>query len=368
MADAAHVTHTVLDTPIGADPDPGEFIRAAMRWHFDPATGSPFWLARAKTLDFDPLTDVRSFDDLALFPNVCDDLRYVPVGDLIPRGYGGRADVCGIFESGGTTGRPKRVVLLRDWFEKSQARFGEHLDEHGVPRGVNWLTLLPSGPHVGTYAYGHAAKERGGHVFTIDMDPRWVKQLIAAGRTDDSRAYTGHILEQARDILRDQEVGVLAITPPVLELLANDEELTELVRRKAKAVVWVGAHMDASTRELLADEVFPGKPLVGFFGNTTVLHSSGQRAGGDGDLCVFDPPSPFITFRVVDPDGGQPVGYGERGQIVFSHVSRSMLLPNNLDRDMATRVEGRPGQVGDSVADVAPIPVFDGETVIEGVY
>ena len=50
------------------------------------------------------------------------------------------------------------------------------------------------------------------------------------------------------------------------------------------------------------------------------------------------------------------------------HVSKSFLLPNNLERDMATRIEPPEGQVGDSVADVTPVPRFEGEEIVEGVY
>src|SRR5512144_1206066 len=95
-------TCAILDLPPDVPPDPDEFIRAAMEWHFNPETASPFWLQRARSLDFDPRTDVRSHDDLRLFPNVAGELRDVSVADLIPRGYGPRPDVAGIFESGGT--------------------------------------------------------------------------------------------------------------------------------------------------------------------------------------------------------------------------------------------------------------------------
>ncbi|MDT7538348.1 MAG: hypothetical protein QOI82_1933, partial [Actinomycetota bacterium] len=62
------------------------------------------------------------------------------------------------------------------------------------------------------------------------------------------------------------------------------------------------------------------------------------------------------------------VPYGQRGQVVMNHVSKSFLLPNNLERDMATRMRPLDGQVGDSVADVTPVQQFDNEDVIEGVY
>src|SRR5688500_15241280 len=111
-------THPVLDLPAHVQPDPDEFIQAAMEWHFGPETGSPFWLRRAKSLDFDPRKDVETHDDLRLFPNIVNELRDVPVTDLIPRGYGARPDIVGVFESGGTTGVPKRVVCLGDWLER----------------------------------------------------------------------------------------------------------------------------------------------------------------------------------------------------------------------------------------------------------
>src|SRR5437762_761170 len=101
-------TCSVLDLPLRAIPDPDEYIRAAMQWHFGPDTGSRFWLKRAATLDFDPRADVKSVEDLTLFPNVANEWRDVRAEDLIPQGYGPNPDVVGVFESGGTTGAPKR--------------------------------------------------------------------------------------------------------------------------------------------------------------------------------------------------------------------------------------------------------------------
>jgi hypothetical protein len=52
----------------------------------------------------------------------------------------------------------------------------------------------------------------------------------------------------------------------------------------------------------------------------------------------------------------------------MNHVSKGMFIPNNLERDNAIRLPGPDGQVGDSVSGVAPVPTFDGQAVIEGVY
>jgi hypothetical protein len=84
-ARAMSTTDTALDVPVPDVPDVDELVRAAVRWHFDSATGSPFWVRRAATLGFDPLTEVDTLADLAMFPNVVDELRDVPVRDLVPR-------------------------------------------------------------------------------------------------------------------------------------------------------------------------------------------------------------------------------------------------------------------------------------------
>jgi phenylacetate-coenzyme A ligase PaaK-like adenylate-forming protein len=345
-----------------------EFVQEMMRWHFSPQTGSPFWLQRAKTLDFDPLADIRGFEGLTLFPNVVDELRGIPVRDLIPQGFGDRHEAI-VCESGGTTGEPKRVVFAAEWHRRSVQWFSECLDNHGVPRGVDWLSAVPAGPHnVGAMA-ADAATLRGGLNFSIDLDPRWVKKLIAGGHTDMASAYTDHLVEQAGYILGSQEVGVLFATPPMLERLAQHDDLVELVNRKLHAIIWGGTHMDADNRDLLRDEVFPGVKLVGGYGGTMMMAPAMERPGLTGsEPCVFDSFAPYTTLRVTDPETGQVVPYGERGQVVVHHLSRNALMVNNAERDYATRVQPPTNRFGDSVADVSPAASFTGATVIEGVY
>jgi phenylacetate-coenzyme A ligase PaaK-like adenylate-forming protein len=360
---------SAVDATFDVHTDPDEFIQAAMDWHFSPATGSPFWLTRADSFDFDPRADVRSFEDLTLFPNLTNELRDVRARDLIPRGYGPDPDVVGVFESGGTTGAPKRIVMLREWWDRVLAWYVVHLERLGVPRNRDWLSLFPSGPHMAGAMMKAQAEALGGLPLTIDMDPRWVKKLIAAGKTEEADAYAEHLIDQAAFVLHSQDIAVLTCTPPVLERLARREELVELVREKVQAIEWGGAHMDADTRHLYRTEVFPRIALHGGYGSTMVLGGTTERPGlTDDDPCIFDPFSPYVTFSVVDPDTGHKVAYGERGQVVMNHVSKSFLLPNNLERDMATRIRPLDGVVGDSVADVTPLQQFDNESVIEGVY
>jgi hypothetical protein len=361
-------TFAALETPVGVDPDPEEFIQAAMNWHFSSQTGAPFWLERAKNLDFDPRADVKTVEDLRLFPNIMGDLRDVSVTDLIPRGYG-RDEIPGVYESGGTTGAPKRVLMFDDVADRVMAWLNIRADEHAVPRNTPWLAITPTGPHMVGHLLEQQARTRGGIPFTVDMDPRWVKKLIAAGKVDEVNGYIDHLIEQAAFVLRSQDVGVLVTTPPMLERLARNDELVDLINTKIRAVIWSGAHMDADTRYVFRTEVFPDAAFFGYYGSTMILDAAAERTGlGVDDPCVFDTHAPFVTFSVVDPETLRPVAYGERGQVVMNHVSKGMLMPNNLERDEATRVQPPPGQVGDSVADVSPLKTFEDTAVIEGVY
>ncbi|MEU3963795.1 aminotransferase class III-fold pyridoxal phosphate-dependent enzyme [Streptomyces buecherae] len=360
---------SVLDAAWSRPPAMSELLTAAMEWHFNPKTGSRFWLERAKSLDFDPRKDIRSEADLALFPNIVDELRDVRIADLVPRGYGDERIPLDVYESGGTTGSPKRVAWLPDHHERLCAWHSEVLDDRGVPRDVNWLTIGPSGPHIFGPISRTMAHRRGGVPFSVDLDPRWAKKCVAEGRSEETRRYLEHVLDQVEWILRSQDVGVVFTTPPLLEALADHEEMADLINRKVRTLIWGGASMSVDTRGLFRDEVFPDAQLLGFYGSTMVGGGMYERAGLAADApSTFDPPYPFISMRVVDPDTGEPVPYGERGQVVMNHVSRAMLIPNNLERDTALRLPGVPGLGGDAVADIRPVPTFAGTAVVEGVY
>ncbi|MFJ8357244.1 phenazine antibiotic biosynthesis protein [Streptomyces sp. NPDC093984] len=360
---------TILDAGPFDGVDPDEFVRAAMQWHFTPETGSRYWLDRAERLAFDPRHDVKGVQDLSLFPDLTDELREARVTDLIPRGYGSQARLLNVFDSGGTTGAPKRVVQMDDWMRHGTEQVGRRLKDHGLPVGALWLTVAPTGPHLVGDVLQRAAAGLGSPGLGVDMDPRWVRKLVASGRRDEVDAYTDHIVDQCRRILLSQDIGVIAATTPLLERFAREDELVEIINGSAKAIIWGGTHMDPDTRDLLRSDVFPDVPVIGMYGNTMMLTALVERVGlTESEPCVFDPVSPYVFLSVVDPDTGEQVAEGERGRVVVSHVSKSMLIPNNWERDTALRVRPAEGHVGDAVADVAPVATVKGETVIEGVY
>jgi hypothetical protein len=366
----ADIDFSLLDVPRSVPvEDPDAYLRAAMAWHFGEDTGSAFWLRTAHTLDFDPLTDIRSFADLQLFPNLVNELRSVPVEDLIPRGYGSQgsqAPLPQIFESGGTTGPPKRTAQLPDWIAQVVHWQTEDFAAGGFLRGEGFLCLMPSGPH-GVGYFSRLVSERLGSVFhPIDIDPRWVKKIAARNAAAEVAAYIDHVIEQAVFVLQTQNVANLHTTPPLLEAIARNDHVVDLVNAKIRYLLLSGAHVDADTLDLLR-EIFPNTTITMAFGSTMVLSQAVTRTTEDGSF-VFDPRTPYVVFWVVDPDTGKQVAYGQLGQVVMNHISKGMFIPNNLERDMAIRMPGPAGHVSDSVSAVRPVSTFEGEAVIEGVY
>jgi phenylacetate-coenzyme A ligase PaaK-like adenylate-forming protein len=358
---------SLLDVPRSAPvEDPEAYLRAAMAWHFGEDTGSPFWLRTARTLDFDPLTDVKTFADLRRFPNLVNELRGVAVEDLIPRGYGSAPPVPQIFESGGTTGAPKRTVQMPDWIAQVVRWQTEDFAAGGFVPGRGFLCLMPSGPH-GVGYFSRLVAERLGAIFhAIDIDPRWVKKVAARNAGGEVAAYVDHVVEQAVFVLQTQDVANLHTTPPLIEAIARDDRVVDWVNEKIRYLLLSGAHVDADTLDLLR-EIFPETTITMAFGSTMVLSQAVTRIT-DGDSFVFDPRTPYVVFWVVDPETGERVSYGQRGQVVMNHISKGMFIPNNLERDLAIRMPGPAGQLSDSVSEVRPVTTFEGEAVIEGVY
>lgn len=336
-------------------------------WHFDPLTGSPYWLRRAATLGFDPRTAIQTFDDLARFPAVADEWRNVPASDLIPRGIPGPHSV---WETGGTTGAPRRIVDARER-TRGMERINRLLDRPGFPgagASGDWLHVGPTGPHLVGTNVSRLARMRGALLHTVDLDPRWVKRLYQSGDLTGARRYTEHVVEQALLVLRSQPIVVLTITPPLLQALCAHPEAGALVQEKVRGVIWFGTSMGEEALRLLEEELLPDACLVGWYGNTLAgIACQRPKLPGDRFRCIFVPPSPGAILRLLDPkDPTRQVGYGEEGQVRLSVINPEIFLPWHLERDRAVRVEPAPGDAWDGLARVAPL---EGATpAVEGVY
>lgn len=347
------------------DPEFDSHIRKLMAWHFGAETGSPFWLGKLDGLGFDPVAEVQVLADLTRFPDVSAELRSVPAQDLIPRGLSDRP--FRVYDSGGTTGSPKRIV---DSAYRSQVTewARERLIANGVPAEGNWLHLGPSGPHVIGFDTGRYAALGGGIFYTVDLDPRWVKKLLSDGRGEEADAYIQHLLDQAETVLESQDIAVLNTTPPLLEAICARPRLYELVRTKVRAIIWAGTSISRESLKQLDEVFFPAARVVGVYGNS-LMGVAPQRPARPGDAhpSVFEPFPETTRLHLVD-EAGEPVAYGERGRVLLHLVSEEMFLPNVLERDTAIRIEPRDGSTVDGLADVQTYRTLDDVAIIEGVY
>ena len=192
-------------------------MREIVAWHFDPATGSPFWLDYAKKLGWDPRKEISGFGDLSRFPAFEDEwLRGGPVQRWIPKGFAGKPVY--VFETGGTTGIPKTRVAFED-FRTDYELFSSTLPDEYFPKGSNWLMLGPSGPRRLRLSVEHLAQYRGGICFCVDLDPRWVIKLIKKGWMEHLEAYKSHVIDQAVSILQaGHDIRCMFTTPKLLEV------------------------------------------------------------------------------------------------------------------------------------------------------
>ncbi|GHD81052.1 AMP-binding protein [Streptomyces goshikiensis] len=361
------MTELVNDV-LGAD-DPNavsKHLREMMRWHFDPATGSPFWLRKAPGLGFDPLTDIVEIADLRRFPDVSGELRTVPVEDLVPEGSAGNS--FDVFESGGTVGAPKRVVDSESRGQNVEW-VSEVLTDHGFPSQGHWLHVGPTGPHVVGRTVRHLAQLRGSMCFTLDFDPRWVKRLIGSGRPELAAEYREYLLDQIELVVNSQNIKVLFITPPVLEAVCARPALYDALGASLEGILWAGTSISPESLHQIEETFFPRARVAAIYGNTLMgIAPQRVREAGDSHPAVFRPYFPQSIVELLHPETGEPVEYGERGQVLVHQLSKDMFLPNVLERDTAIRVRPAKGDHIDGLADIGPLTTKDAPAVIEGVY
>jgi hypothetical protein len=346
-----------------------QHLTNVMDWHFSPNTGSPFWLEMRSQLAFDPIKDIRSFADLSLFTDVSLALREVSVEDLQPRGLD-NADLAGIFESGGTTGKAKRIVVYEEWLSQLvnwRLEGFDKLPESGGSR--NTLAIIPSGPHIVAAINLRRARALGGHCFTVDLDPRWAKNLLRAGDMDNVKLYIDHLLDQAESIIATQSLAYLVTTPPLLEAIARRRSLVKYLNQTLEMIIWGGTKMDADTLEYLKTAVFPDVTITASYGSTMILSETRARMNQDyNGSPIFDSYAPYVLLEVVDPESKLPVVNNKRGQVVMNHLSKFALFPNILERDTAVRLPALHDYPGAAVAEVITVTEVSNQVVIEGVY
>lgn len=343
-----------------------EHIRDIIQWHFAPETGCSFWLDWAKTAGWDPRKEVRCFADLVVkFPHFQDEwLRDQQPEVWVPKAYRGRP--YNVFETGGTTGMPKQRIGWDDYKVDYEEFSGKISDEH-FPRGGAWLMVGPTGPRRLRLAIEHLANFRGSPCYFVDLDPRWVKRVIAEKKFDVARAYMDHVVDQAVVLLKHRRITGLFTTPKLLEVLGEKVNLWD---SGIRGVFCGGTSMLPQQVRFVIEEVLENR--IGFYptyGNTLMgLAASVPLTPEDHYSITYYAPQPRAVLRVVDPQQTtQLKNYGEWGRVELTTLTKEFFMPRFLERDEAIRRAPRAPYAWDGVAEVRPFGAME-KQIVEGVY
>jgi len=339
-------------------------LREIIQWHFSPETGCPFWLDWAAK-NFDPRKEVRTVDDLLKFPHFQDEfLRDLQPESWVPAAFKGQP--FNIFETGGTTGMPKQRIGWND-YKVDYSEFSEKINDAHFPRGGAWLMMGPTGPRRLRLAIEHLANVRGSSCYFIDLDPRWVKKVLAAKKYQEAKDYMAHVVDQAATILKHRKVSGLFTTPKLLEALAEKVNLWDAGIR---GVFCGGTSMKPQEVRYLVEELLEGR--IGFYptyGNTLMgLAASVPLQPEDQFSVTYYAPQPRAILRVVNPNQtSETVEYGQFGRVELTTLTKEFFMPRFLERDEAIRRAPRPPYAWDGVGDVRPFGAME-KNIVEGVY
>lgn len=261
-------------------------------------------------------------------------------------------------ETGGTTGPPKKTVYLFDaLYEPNQEidpydihtpfynllirEVHELMEEFNVPRGMNWLAIVPTGPHaIGKWAQLRWERDFVNMMFMIDLDPRFVKKAMMKDPKIGGM-YVQHLRDQVENIVKQEfplingifTTGVLIEQMyPLVEQLATKGNL--------KAILHGGTPMPEETFKILTEDL--KLPVVGFYGQS-LFGTLFQSPELDGYNIDYYPHRRMNTFIVSDPsDISTRVDYGEIGTVVAQRVSPECVIPALVqDGDLGTRIKPR---------------------------
>jgi phenylacetate-coenzyme A ligase PaaK-like adenylate-forming protein len=347
-------------------------VRETVAWHFSPDTGAPFWLERAKSMKFNPLKDVKTFDDLKLFGLFEDEwLRGGPLQRWIPRGLKGKPIY--VFETGGTTGIPKSRIASEDW-KIDYELMSETLPEKYFPRGANWLMLGPSGPRRLRLAVEHLCQHRGGICFCIDLDPRWVVHLLKDRRIDEVNRYKDHCIEQVLTVLKaGHDIRCMFTTPKLLEALAQalGKQGRTIKETGITGIFSGGTEFTPQFTRFAVEELLDNGDvyMTPTYGNTLMGLACSKPVGPeDGYKISYYAPQPRAAVQVVNFDDYEKVvAYGQTGRVLLTTLTKEFFMPRFPERDEGEREPPYAKYPWDGVSGVRPYHEFAATTTV-GVY
>jgi len=323
-------TPTTIPVPQPSTLD--ERVRRVIAIHFDPDSGSAYWLERAGQLGIDPRKQIHTVGDLRLLGRMTpQDLQERPLTDYIPKCCHSRLDRFVVGQTGGTTGHGTWTAYRYDEFREAFVLPFVLAAHHvGFPAQQAWLYVGPSGPHlIGKVVKRLASALGSADPFAVDFDPRWTKKL-ADGSVARQR-YTQHVIDQAMRIIEAQPIGVLFTTPAVLTGLAS--VMNPAQREAIRGVHYGGMAISPRDMQRFQEELFPNAVHLSGYGNT-LFGCCMELNIITGRELIYYPFGERLIFETMN-EQSEAASAGQAGRLHFTRLDESMLIVGMPERDQA---------------------------------
>jgi hypothetical protein len=241
---------TLTSSPETARQALDAWTREVIAWHFDPATGCPFWLDWAAKAGWDPRAEVTGT------PTSTSSARSRTSGCGAVRCAAGCLAAsptarCTCSRPAARPGVPKTRINIED-FRIDYSAFSDTLPDAAFPKGADWLSIGPSGPRRLRLAIEHLAQHRGGICFTCRPGSAVGDQAAQARRGPRRRSCTNARHRPGADAAQGaRSIQCLFTTPKLLEALC---ERVSLRRIGIKGVFCGGTEMTPQFHRFAVEE------------------------------------------------------------------------------------------------------------------
>ena len=208
-----------------------------------------------------------------------------------------------IHQTSATTGRPLLILESRSDWQRLSRMYARALHAMGVRRDDMVMPAFSFGPWVGYWGGVFAVEELGALFFPSG----------------------GMSTEQRIDALLTYPITVLGCTPSYALYLAEEASKRgiDLAAQSALRLSWHTGEPGASistTREQLSQRL--GTRVFDLPGLTEIAPWGFSCAAESGQVHVHEDD---IYAEVLDVESGQPVGPGERGELILTHLHREAM-------------------------------------------
>ncbi len=357
--------------------NPNKFISEIINIAIDPELGSPYMIQQAKEKQI-KRGDINSWNDLRThFDPVSPDIfkekptMFNTTKWALKRAQTKPGYELMMGETGGTTGAPKKTtfsvnmlkniddILAQDEYDIHTGTFNAiHkefvllADKFGVKTNLNWLAMLPTGPHpVGKWATTYWEPYFANLVWHIDLDPRFIKKAMVADPKIGGM-YLKHLQDQAQNLIKQEFPLINGIFTTSIII----EKMFPIVKKmreegNLQAIVHGGAPMSEETHRILIEDL--KIPVIGVYGQSLfgVLWQSPILDGTHIDYFPYSRMNCYVTGDVSNP-AENIVEYGEIGTVVSQRVSPECVIPHMIqDGDLGTRIKPKGSFEKDGVRD-----------------